>query len=645
MFHLVTALAFTLVLIPMGWSQDHQSKDLLQEARPFIDDAKKLAGDRDDMTNRALILLHLYKKSQGNLPFALSISHLTLAIENSTYSPRLLRQLELMGMNKLAGEWKEWGEELRSINRRMVELFAFSFLWTKYRVEQGLELPQENKLKELLIFLEMQDENMPSILQVMMEVHQANQENIKLSKVKRLSHFERLVEWEHLYVIQPRMVAKAKDLSLLWRLSLTNVPGRFAEALLMKPIFDIKTTLNLQCFPEERHLRTKNFLSPVDRMDQAREFYLIFEKMNFDPRMNCFQDPSYSKQLGRDFRADPVEYAELYFQRKLKDLSPDANWLLNQWSMIPITERPSLPHITIPISDFDKKILHFARDPIERNKDINQAYKEIAYKLSQCTETEGQANWYHFAYWASKSAGEVISGLKFDSYQALSRTMYKMASHLGVIPNETAMASMFARTNSLIAVEMIPMGRHFLKEFCSSDSPPLFSSFSRHFSRSGIREKEMERAFANYYAAIFEKDLVKKKQLVSLASTLQVMSEQRRVNENVDSVFRFGTRLKDPIEKVYRWFASKTGSLKISRGEIIPLASHVTTQYLDEEMKVIVLDEYLKLHRQHQVEERPMTSFFKKTGVKDWGNLKQRLKYLLAMFRGHGFRSEVTSLE
>jgi hypothetical protein len=96
---------------------------------------------------------------------------------------------------------------------------------------------------------------------------------------------------------------------------------------------------------------------------------------------------------------------------------------------------------------------------------------------------------------------------------------------------------------------------------------------------------------------------------------------------------------------MYRWYASKTGSLKVSKGEIIPLTRHVTTQYLAEEMEVIVLGEYLKLHRQHQVEVRPKMSFFKKTGVKDWGNLKQRLKYLLAIFRGHGFRSEVISLE
>lgn len=646
MFHFVTALAFALLFISPGKAQAHLSKNLVQEVRPFLDDAKRLAGDRDDMTNRALVLLHLYEKSQGNLPFALTISHLTLAIENSTYSPRLLRQLELVRMDELAQEWKEWGEELRSINRRMVELFTFSFLWTQYRAERGQDLPEENDLKELLNFLEVQDESLLPLLKVMMEVHQANQADVTLSKLERRNHFEKLVEWEHLHVIQPRMLAKAKDLSLLWRISLSNVPGRYAEALLMKPIFNIKTTLSLKCFPEKKHLRTKNFLSSKDRIDQAREFFLIFEKMSFDPQMQCFQDQNYKEQLGRDFRMDPLEYARLHYQQKLRNLSSDANWLLTQWDMIPVIERPSLPHITVPITFQDKKALAFSRDPIERNLDINQAYKEIAYKLAQCTGTEKQANWYHFAYWASRSAGEVISGLKFNSYRNLSRTMYNLASRIGAVPSEADMAAMFARTNSLIAVEMVPIGRHFLKEFCGPDSQGAsFSTFSRHFTRTGLREKEMERAFANYYAAINEKDPIKKKQQVSLASTLQVMSEQRRVNENIDSVFRFGSRLRDPVERIYRWYASKTGSLKILRGEKIPLTRHVTTQYLAEELKEIVLSEYLKLHRQHQVEIIPKMSYFKKTGVKDWGDIKQRLRYLLAMFRGHSSRSEVTTLE
>ena len=646
MFKLFQMLVFLLVLPTLVMAGKHDSHELIEEARLHLDKAKILAGPRDEMTDRALILLHLYHQSKKNLPFALTISHLTLAIENSTYSPRLIKQLEYFSMKSLAQEWKEWGEELRSINRRMFELFTFSYLWTEYLAKQGQDLPGPTELATLLTHLKLENEGMPIILKVMMEVHKANQRNEVLSEEVKREHFERLVLWEHKYVIQSRMEAKAKDLNLLWKISLRNVPGRIAEALIMKPVFDISTTLSLQCFPVKRHLRTKNFLSLNDRIEQAREFFLIFEELDFDPAMSCFEDPSYRNQLGRDFLQNTKHFSELLYKNKLKSISADGKWLLDQWKKIPVKERPALPHLSIPINQTDRINLDLSRDPVERNTYISESYRDIAYTLAHCSETFDQANWYHYAYWASKSAGEVITGHKFNSYDVIARSLYGGASKLRVIPTEKEMAAMFARTNTLIAIEMIPIGRHFVNEFCKSKSNhKAFNRFSKHFSQSDEKEIELENSFKHYFHAIHEKDLTKKRQYISLAATLQVLSEQKRVHENIDTVFRLGSKLKDPIEHFYRWYASHSGALKMSFKEVVPLTKNVSTTHLAQELKIISLQEYINLHKKHQVELSPSGKYFPKTGVRDWGDLSQRLKFLVAMFRAHAVRPEVTILE
>lgn len=646
MFSSIRMLVFLLVLPTLVFAESRNMPQLLEEARTHLEQAKILAGSRDEMTDRAVVLLHLYHQSSQNLPFALTISHLTLAIENSTYSPKLIKQLEYFHMKSLAQEWKEWGEELRSINRRMVELFAFSYLWTEYRVKQGLPLPGSTELASLLSHLKLQDEGMPIILKVMMEVHLANLRQEVLSEEMRRDHFERLVLWEHKFVIQNRMEAKAKDLNLLWKISLRNVPGRVAEALIMKPVFDVTTTLSLQCFPVKRHLRTKNFLSLNDRIEQAREFFLIFETLNFDPDMSCYHDPSYRKQLGRDFLQHPKYFSELLYRNKLKTISPTGKWLIDQWEKIPVKERPALPHLTIPIHKRDLINLDLTKNPITRNSYISESYRDIAYKLAHCTETFDQANWYHYAYWASKSAGEVISGNKFNSYDIISRSLYGAASRLRVIPTEKEMAAMFARTNTLIAIEMIPIGRHFISEFCQNKSNlKAFNIFSKHFSQSDEKEIELEKAFKNYFHAILEKDLSQKRQLISLGATLQVLSEQKRVHENIDTVFKLGSDLKDPVEHFYRWYASHSGALKMCLGEVVPLTKNVSTIHLAPELKSISVEDYIKLHQKHKVELAPSGRYFQKTAVKDWGDLSQRLRFLVAMFRAHAVRPEVTILE
>ncbi len=646
MFKLFQMLVFLLVLPALVMAGDHDSHELIEEARVHLDKAEILAGPRDDMTDRALILLHLYHQSKKNLPFALTISHLTLAIENSTYSPRLIKQLEYFSMKSLAREWKEWGEELRSINRRMVELFTFSYLWTEYLAKQGQDIPGSTELATLLTHLKLENEGMPIILKVMMEVHKANLRNEVLSEEIRRDHFERLVLWEHKFVIQNRMEEKAKDLNLLWKISLRNVPGRMTEALIMKPVFDVSTTLYLQCFPVKRHLRTKNFLSLNDRIEQAREFFLIFEKLDFDPAMSCYKDPSYRDQLGRDFLQDSKHFSEMLYKNKLNSISSNGKWLLDQWKKIPVKERPALPHLTIPINQSDRINLDLSTDAIRRNTYISESYRDIAYKLAHCTETFDQANWYHYAYWASKSAGEVIAGHKFNSYDVISRSLYGAASKLRVIPTEKELAAMFARTNTLIAIEMVPIGRHFVNEFCNNKTNrKAFSTFSKNFSQSDEKEIELENAFKNYFHAIFEKDLSQKRQLISLAATLQVLSEQKRVHENIDTVFKLGSELKDPIEHFYRWYASHSGALKVSFEEVIPLTKNVSTIHLAPELKNISLQEYITLHRQHQVELIPSGRYFQKTGVKDWGDLSQRLRFLVAMFRAHAVRPEVTILD
>ena len=103
---------------------------------------------------------------------------------------------------------------------------------------------------------------------------------------------DQFIEWEHHEVIQPRLERALLEVGESFERSLKHIPGRFMEKTLLRP-FDIRVTINLNCFKKPHYIRTKNFLHAPERITRAKEFLRELEKINFDPKMICFNDPYY----------------------------------------------------------------------------------------------------------------------------------------------------------------------------------------------------------------------------------------------------------------------------------------------------------------------------------------------------------------
>lgn len=148
-------------------------------------------------------------------------------------------------------------------------------------------------------------------------------------------------------------------------------------------------------------------------------------------------------------------------------------------------------------------------------------------------------------------------------------------------------------------------------------------------------------AFKQYYLALLEIDPARKISLVAFGTTMQMMGEQRRAQNNVDSLFNIGGPGKGAVELLYRWIASASTGLELGDGLVIPFNKNVSSRYMANELRIIDDPNYIQLHSNRGLALNPVRSEFKKTAVRDWGNLNQRLRYLVAVVRGHGARKEI----
>ena len=178
----------------------------------------------------------------------------------------------------------------------------------------------------------------------------------------------------------------------------------------------------------------------------------------------------------------------------------------------------------------------------------------MAAQFNKCLGVT-DANWYHFAAWASVSAGEVITGKKFEDLRASERAIMRAFSNWKRIYNEEKQIEIFASTNALIAMEMIPIGNLFIKLFCQ-EKPQTFSAFSNYFIPTSSAEKSLYEAFETYHKIINEKNNDKKQQLLLLASLLQLDAEQSRIDHLLDKVFWIKTRSK-LVRTFFRRIATK----------------------------------------------------------------------------------------
>ncbi|MDC0254932.1 hypothetical protein OAK75_08535 [Bacteriovoracales bacterium] len=295
-----------------------RSDTLIPEIKQIYKEAAVFAGKRDDMAHRAKALLFLYYETKKTLSFALSISHLTLALDRSTWVGEAMEKKPVIGKAikkmKYVKDYKVWGGLLRSINQTMVRRLFFS-----YRLA---ELLRKKKISFLSVFQGMNQrsslykevDSIAEIIPFMMDILEKVKTGKGLSKKEQWDQFEIFSYWEHRTINQPQMKKGFSRLPAPLKLLLKRPPRRFVEAIFLDP-FNVRATFNLKCFKRKRYLRTENFMNPNKRIDQAREFFGLMMELNFNPNMSCFRDNYYLYQFPEKFYRGPKKYIDGFFKK------------------------------------------------------------------------------------------------------------------------------------------------------------------------------------------------------------------------------------------------------------------------------------------------------------------------------------------
>lgn len=320
------------------------------------------------------------------------------------------------------------------------------------------------------------------------------------------------------------------------------------------------------------------------------------------------------------------------------------SWLKSQWDLLPEDERPTIPSSRIFINSDVRKGIDLKRSHLKRNRYLNSTYAKLAHEFSACFNSPA-ATWYNFGHWASRSSGKFISGESFQVMDPVRRVGQGVLGNLHLTPNQEELAALLGRTNFIIGVEMIPLGQAFLKMYCTRGARFVlpYSYFEKLLPELDRARGELREGFKLYHQALSEANQDQKIRLIAYGTALIMMGEQRRAQRNVDAVFRFADlETRGVIEHIYRGIAAASAGLEMSGGAMIPFNKDVSTEHMHPALREVPFESILSLHRELGVPLKAENNHFHGTAVNDWGNLRQRLGFLVAVVRGHITRPELS---
>lgn len=308
-------------------------------------------------------------------------------------------------------------------------------------------------------------------------------------------------------------------------------------------------------------------------------------------------------------------------------------WIDKQWAEIPIKVQVAKPSPLFNISAIDKKMLASSVDPLVRNTYINHTYSLLGDSLSRCIGLDQTfGNWYYFASWASKSAGEIISGRKFKQLSPWQDFWVSVLQLAKVLQPQQELQSLFGSVNQMIAAEMIPLGKTFLEFFCQG-TPRPWKDFRELMFNKTYEDKILQAAFFNYYQAIFAQSINLKKEHTILASTWQVISEQKRIDNPIKSVF--DAQGPTPLKKIIQRKCTDIGDYHMESSNTfttIVLNQDIIKKNIDHDLKKIDLPALKKLYKEEHTMDFKEAPSINGTACQNWGSFPQRKKFLTAMF-------------
>ena len=338
-------------------------------------------------------------------------------------------------------------------------------------------------------------------------------------------------------------------------------------------------------------------------------------------------------------------------------------------------------------------------EPIVRNLQITQCYCELSAAFAN--RMNGNANWCTFATWASKQAGQTI---RREDLQRTIEDLLKNEPEIG-IPlsliaklakqkgakktfDELHQTTLGIVTASIVDHASDAIGRGNKKVFeeigyqfaffmsgCFNDAALLQSNMDEFCKQlhPGIPpggQDYLQKAFCNYYQALFETDAKKKTELIFLANLQIGFHEQNRLQPEIaealnafidtstikskllDNLFSgsnfwtriqlffqrlFGKTLLDEtieslLEKVRLrvriLLTAQLMTLTLPPGNRLHLGRDLTQQYPNDLKQLVNLD-LLALLKQIDLTENSVNE----SGATDWADLKERMHYIADLFR------------
>jgi hypothetical protein len=340
------------------------------------------------------------------------------------------------------------------------------------------------------------------------------------------------------------------------------------------------------------------------------------------------------------------------------------------------------------------------RDRVIRNLRITECYHRLS--LAMAARTGACANWCTFATWASRQAGSTIRGedllarLSGHSRQGWAlahpvRSLWRMMLRQGMFNADTALGRLvravhtpfdaFERASEAVAEGNLKVfeeiGAEFARylETCPPDAPVDSGAFAGFLS--GFRpgdppegQEYLRRAFLCYQRQSLEGDPVRRAQLIVLANLEIGLHEQTRLQPQIQKALESGSETAEDLG-ARAWRAlfhteAAPGLLCRPLGFVLVryrrFAAALTRQAVTECMMVLSLPGMaLELGRNLDVpypeplreigseELRELCARFEppgacvNCGADDWADLKQRMHYILHLFRAFHLHPELAS--
>jgi hypothetical protein len=326
-----------------------------------------------------------------------------------------------------------------------------------------------------------------------------------------------------------------------------------------------------------------------------------------------------------------------------------------------------------PTTDEVKEIT-LIRDPVVRNLRITECYSRLSASVAQ--RTDRCSNWCTFATWASRQAGATIRGEDFlDRLTERSRVgatlrrpvnwMWRRLLRRGLL-NPQALAGRIvkaihspfdalerasgavARGNLKVFEEI---GYEFARYLATSDLPGFLQELRPGPPPDG--QDLLRNAFTRYARLSATADPAVRAQHILLANIEIGLHEQTRLQPEIQRALEAVSDTKDdllgrtvlsravlwlltPVTRSYRKAVRElvrrviTDSMMVLRlpGVTLALGDHLHAPYPDILRKLSDAD-LLALLKQYEPHDGECTN----CGAEDWSDLRQRMHYILNLFR------------